>query len=377
MAFVLAAGGGIAPGGAHNRGVCAQFFEFQEYKLKRQNGLPELDEGCLKTLYGYIQYLRNTELWFKGKPWAELTKEDIKRVYDDLEDGTIRTQRGGPVQNRVAYYNKIFKGKPFRLIGKDALAREVIEYSNHVRPPVRFVTEETFRRLVSAISGPEHLLLAWLAWDIGENIDSLLKLTARDFALQANRYTGEREYVIHLAATKLKRSRQTRSEVTLYPETARYADLVLMGLAPNDLVFPCGYRAAAKFLGNAVRRTRAVTMPNSDPVRWKDLRSGMACHLLRCGWTRDEVNARLGHTPHSDALDAYINFLALDREAPKQRMLESAAHSRVQSIRTPVSSPPTPGVNIRHSLPDQSEMLREELDSLRRQVQMLVQHLAR
>lgn len=51
----------------------------------------------------------------------------------------------------------------------------------------------------------------------------------------------------------------------------------------------------------------------------------MACHLLRNGWSTDEVNARLGHTPHSDALDAYINFLALDRDRPKHRMAQNAA----------------------------------------------------
>ena len=46
----------------------------------------------------------------------------------------------------------------------------------------------------------------------------------------------------------------------------------------------------------------------------------MACHLLRSGWTRDEVNARLGHKPSSQVLDAYINFLALDRHKPKEKL---------------------------------------------------------
>ena len=30
----------------------------------------------------------------------------------------------------------------------------------------------------------------------------------------------------------------------------------------------------------------------------------------------------LGHTPHSTALNAYINYLAIDRERPKKRLFE-------------------------------------------------------
>ncbi len=39
-------------------------------KLKRQNGLPRLDESSYKTLCGYINYLRNVNLWFKNKSWT-------------------------------------------------------------------------------------------------------------------------------------------------------------------------------------------------------------------------------------------------------------------------------------------------------------------
>lgn len=37
-----------------NRDLFKRFFEFQEYKLKRTNGLSALDQGCHRTLYGYI-----------------------------------------------------------------------------------------------------------------------------------------------------------------------------------------------------------------------------------------------------------------------------------------------------------------------------------
>jgi DNA polymerase III delta prime subunit len=64
-------------------------------------------------------------------------------------------------------------------------------------------------------------------------------------------------------------------------------------------------------------------MPGGQKVTWKDLRSSMACDLLKKGWSRDEVNARLGHKPSSRIIDRYINFLALDRNKPKKKVFES------------------------------------------------------
>ena len=55
---------------------------------------------------------------------------------------------------------------------------------------------------------------------------------------------------------------------------------------------------------------------------WKDLRSSMACDLLKKGWSRDEINARLGHRPSSRIIDRYINYLAIDRKKPKKKIYE-------------------------------------------------------
>ena len=306
-----------------NRDLFRQFFDFEEYKLKRQNSLRELDDGCYKTLYGYILRFRNVNRWFGNKPWADLNKEDIKRVYDDLEDGRIKNRHGLPYEDRSSYYNKVFKSKPFRLAGKSELAKDVIEFSTQQREEVRFTTEEAFTLLVSVLSQPRHLLLFWLAWDIGENIGALLQLTKADFQRQISRVTNDPEYLVNLPKRKIKRSRKSRSEPTLYLETVRYADIVLRDLDEHDRIFPFGHRQALKLMTSAVAKTGAKCMPNDDPVRWKDLRSGMACHLLRNGWTCDEVDARLGHTPGSKALGRYLNHLALDRDRPKKKLYDS------------------------------------------------------
>ena len=90
-----------------NREIFRRFFEFEEYKLKRKNGLRELDEGCYKTLYVYVMRLRNVNTWLENKPWLNLTKEDLKRVYDDLEDGRIKNRNGVPYDDRRSYLFKL------------------------------------------------------------------------------------------------------------------------------------------------------------------------------------------------------------------------------------------------------------------------------
>ena len=308
-----------------NRKLFGEFFDFEEYKLKRSNGLPSLDEGCFRTLYGYLLRFRNVNAWFNNKPWKNLTKHDIKRVYDDLEDGRIKTVKGVPFKDRSSYYNKVFKSKPFRLAGKSELAKDVIEFTTvDAEKVVRFVPEDTIRRMVSVLSNPLHLLLFWLAWDIGENVDALLRLRRRDFVRQRNKQTKEAEFLVNFPRGIIKRSRRSRTEPTLYSETVRYADIVLQESGADDWVFGFGYAQAWKIMNCIVKKTGAKSMPNNDPVRWKDLRSGMACHLLKSGWTREEVDARLGHTPQSKALNAYINYLAIDRERPKKRLFDSS-----------------------------------------------------
>ena len=83
-----------------NRMLFKKFFEYEEYKLKRKNGLAELDEPSFKTLNCYIIKFGNVNKWFKNKPLKELTKADIKRVYDNLEEGVIKNRFGLPYKDR-------------------------------------------------------------------------------------------------------------------------------------------------------------------------------------------------------------------------------------------------------------------------------------
>lgn len=300
-----------------NRHLFRRFFEFEERKLKRKNQLAALDVGCLKTLNGYINRFYNVNQWFGNRPLESITREDIQRVYDALEDGVIRNRAGERFVDRNSYYSKVFKSTLFRLAGKHELAREVIQFSTPNESSVRFVREDDVRRLVDFVISREHKLLVWLAFDIGENVNSLLRLTAADCHKQVHPQTAEPEYRIRLRREVLKRSRTARSEITNYRDTVLLLDEILAQRQPDEDVFDFEYRSALKFLLRSAERAGVKCQPNGDSVSWKDLRSGMACDLLRKGWTRDQINARLGHRPSSREIDKYINFLALDRNAPK------------------------------------------------------------
>ncbi len=318
-----------------NRKLFNEFFTFQEYKLKRINNLRALDEGTYKTLCGYITKFRAVNVWFKNKSWRDLTKKDVKHVYDDLEDGVIKKQNGKPFENlEDSYYSKIFKSKPFEIAGKIDIARDVISYSTKQKKDVRFIQEDGFRKLVSNAYKPHHRLLLWLAWDIGENINSLLKLNKSDITKQTNPHTKEPEYRINLKQGILKRSRKPRSEITNFKETVELLDQELPKIEGEKL-FNFEYPNAKKIINRLVERIDIKCIPNGERVTWKDLRSGMACDLLKKGWSTDEINARLGHKPSSDEIDKYVDFLAIDRHTPKKKLHDNEVlmlHEKIKDM---------------------------------------------
>lgn len=307
-----------------NRDLFAEFFQFQEYKLKRMRGNSALDENSFKTLLNYTSRLRTVNNWFENKSWRALTKADIQRVYDDLEDGKILTTRGKPIQDKRTYYKIIIKGKPFEMAGKSQIVKEVMQFASfQPSQDVRFITEDDFRKLVEAVPKTQHRLLLWLCWDIGENAKSVLRLRKRDCIRQKSEHVGDPEYLINLRSDILKRSRRPRSELTNYKETVTYLDLRLPGLSEDDLLFNLNDGGVRKILLKAAARCGVRCRPGGQRITLKDLRSSMACDLLSKGWSRDEVNARLGHAPSSDEIDRYINYLALDRARPKKKFQDN------------------------------------------------------
>ena len=218
------------------------------------------------------------------------------------------------------------------MAGKVQLVKEVIEFpARRNNEEVRFIEEETFRKIVDVVIRPDQKLLCWLAFDIGENINTLLELRKRDFFQEKNPDTKDPEYRVNLPRGELKKTRVTRSEITMYKETVQFIDIVLnqkreveingvkklVPLQDDDKIFQFEYKMAEKFIKRAVEIVGAKCIPKGQRVTWKDLRSSMACNFLKQEWTVDEVNARLGHKPSSREIDKYVNFLAINRHRPK------------------------------------------------------------
>jgi hypothetical protein len=307
-----------------NKKLFKKFFKWEEVKLKRRNNLSKLDNGCYNTLNGFIHKFRNVNKWFDNKPWKKLTKKDIETVYNNLEDGKILNAKNKPFKDRRSFYNKVFKSKPFKLAGKDELAKDVMEFC---RPnedgEVRFITIEDFKKFPNVAIKPIHKCLLWVAFDIGENINTLLRLKKGHFHRRVSNQ-NEAEYTVNLPRELLKRSRTPRTEITNFHETVEFLDLILKDLNDDDPVFKFSYGQAQKIIKRCIDITKVKCIPNGQNPTWKDLRSSMACYLLRESWSCDEVRSRLGHKPSSKVIDKYVNYLAINKERPKKKIIDSS-----------------------------------------------------
>jgi hypothetical protein len=317
-----------------NRDLWKEFFEWQERKLKRINNLARLDDATYKTLNHYIGRFKNVNKWFNNKPWKDLTKQDIQKVYDELEDGIIKNRYGKPFSDRKSYYTKVFKSKPFKLAGKTELAEEVFEfYRPQDNSEVNFIEFEDFIKLTAVTKTILQKLLLWLAWDIGENIGSLLQLRKKDFRRQLNPHTNEPEYLVDLRKEILKRSRRARVEITNFIETTELLDIVLPNIKEDGLIFNFGHRQALKFIAQCANNTNTKCIPTGKRPTYKDLRNSMCCHLLKIGWRIEEVNSRLGHSPANlSMVTRYANYLALDKRASKIKVSDNNIQGMKETI---------------------------------------------
>lgn len=206
----------------YNLNLFKEFLEWQEKKLKITNSFNKLDESNYRTLYDYIGKLKNVNAWFNNTPWNLLTKKDISEVYNNLIDGVILNSKAKPFEDIASYVNKIFKYKPFKMAGLRDIVEEVFEISiSSKEKEVKFVDVETFNNMLDFALKPSHKALLWLAWDVGENISSLLKLRWKDVKRVFNDDSNEAEYLVWLPNNIIKRSRKQRSEPTIFSQTTK------------------------------------------------------------------------------------------------------------------------------------------------------------
>lgn len=138
-----------------NRKTIAKFREYEKYKLKKKEGLSEVDESSCKTLVNYLRRIRQINEWLGNKDWKSLKKADIKKLVNDLEDGVIETPKGQKHSDRDQFY-QVIKGKLFDIVKKSQYANEIfsdyeIKGRDDANNHVRFIDEKTFRQIVNQV----------------------------------------------------------------------------------------------------------------------------------------------------------------------------------------------------------------------------------
>lgn len=319
-----------------NKELFKKTLEYLEKKLRRKNNLEVLDEGCYKTLYHYVNKFENVNQWFKNKPIDELNEKQIKEVLVNFQDNKIKKKNGQPYQDKKSYYSKIFKGKLFEFAGKKEIVRKIMEeefFSSNKQEEVRFIESKDVEQIIKTAIQFEHKCFLQLYWDIGENPFSLLQLQKKDCRKILDD-KKQPKYNIHLRKEILKRSRTPRVTTTMYNETCEFLDELLEDKEDNDLLFNFGVRQCEKFFSRAVEKLKIKTIPGGDRPKLKDIRSSMACHLLKLKVPQPQINGRLGHRPSSPVIDRYINYLNLNKDNTNEIVFESSLKELQEKIKT-------------------------------------------
>lgn len=270
------------------------------------------------TLNKDIGYLKNILYWFNDRSLHDITKEDIKQVYEGLEKGTLRTIYGKQLTpaSRNDYYKKMFKGGLFRYLNKDGLAREVILRRFNQEPDVRFFDYDTFLKIVENTRLTSHRLAFWLAYDIGLEGKALLQLRKADFSYHEDKELGW-FYRVHIPNEISKKTRTRRDVDVFFNRTNELLKPHLEQLQRDDLVFNFGLRNLEKALTTIVKKHDLRTYSTGEPITLKDFRSSVATYFLQEFYPTGFIKKRLGHSPSSPLIDRYASYLGLDER--KQR----------------------------------------------------------
>lgn len=357
-----------------NRDLFKKTLNFYENKLRRKNNLVSLDDSCYKTLYAYVIKFRNVNRFFKNKPIINLSKACIKRVLCDFQDDKILNNNNIPYKDKDSYYHKIFRSKLFEFAGKSGLVKDIMDeefFSCNRKEEVRYLEEEDIKKIIATAVQLPHKAFLQVYWDIGENPFTWLQIEKKDFRRAINPETKQPEYHINLRKEILKRSRTPRTEITNFKETVDFLDLLLRDKNDNDKLFNFQLRQAEKIFDRAVNILKLKSIPSADKPKLKDLRSSMACYLLKIGWTREEVNARLGHVPSSPEIDKYISFLALDRRKPKTKVYNNTLEKIQAELDTLKQQSKTKDVRI-EKLQEAQEQSNEIIAEVSKQLKRVI-----
>jgi integrase len=305
-----------------NKKLALAWMEFKEQELSDIYGTSaDARIRNAKTLYKqFTTYLSNVLYWFNHLDLKQLTENDLLTVYRNLEKKKLLSVQGKELSDITLkdIYMRVFKNGFFKFIHKDDIAHAIIKRKVASTQEVRFFELDTLKQITNAAELKSHRLAYWLLFDVGLEVSALVQLRKSNFELKKSK-NDEEYYIVHVPKEISKKGRRVRNNFVSFTETNQLLKNYLEKLRDSDLLFnfePHGiYRALMRLNEKYDFRVK----PTGDQVSIKDFRSSCATHLLKQGWTTDEVKARLGHAPSSDEIDKYVNYLGLHQERRREQ----------------------------------------------------------
>jgi len=298
-----------------NKALIVKWLNIKEDSLSSQKGKNDINSQIryTKTLSKYVSFLRNVARWFDDL--SNLTKEDLKKFYDDFETGKIKNQKGKMYEKstRLDYYNKIFKSGFFKWLGYGDIAKEIFILERGEDYEVRFFEKKDLDKMIRMTNSIRNKLFLTLSFDTGLRIGTTLNLRKKDFKKRYNDTTKQDYYLINVRKEYIKGNRSLNIAVWL-PETNELLDLYLKDLKDNDLIFDFSYSNVRKIVRRASDRAKVKTKPDGKNLTIHDFRRSSATYWLTKGCSLDIIKSRLGHKPSSVAIDKYISYLGLNDE---------------------------------------------------------------
>ncbi|MFH1607191.1 MAG: site-specific integrase [Nanoarchaeota archaeon] len=299
-----------------NKKLILKWLDEKEENLKNQYGHDGYAKiRYYKTLMKEVTFMKQLDHLFKDKKLKDLTKEDIKYVYQGLEKGTIKSLKGNPLSegSRQDYYKKVFKGGFFKFIGKSDFAKEIIKRRFEEHKEVRFFEFEDFQKMVKFSKSLDHSLFMWLALDAGVEMGAMLQILKSDFTKESDEVSNTKYWVLHVRKEISKKSRQKRDIYIYFNETSDLLSAYLPTLTDDQRLFDWSPRNTYKFIKDYSNRANIKVKPGNEPISPKDFRSSCATYFLKQEWTTDQVKGRLGHSPSSKEIDRYVNYFGLNQ----------------------------------------------------------------
>ena len=144
----------------------------------RQSGLK------VASIYHYGRALELLDGFLAGRPFDEVTKQDLKNFFNDMAE----RYDPGTIDNMKTYIKRFYKW----LLGEDEEYPDLVKWikkSNHRRQRVErsdLITYEEFERMLGKCDNFRDRALLWLLYETGIRVGELISIRIRDVEIKEN-----------------------------------------------------------------------------------------------------------------------------------------------------------------------------------------------